>query len=828
MSIERNFNKYLYNLVKSSAKDNKVAKTVALNYQRLNRDAKDKFFESLMLAYANYSDSAFDNIKFEVSSNLGSAESKKDFRLKSVRIANVRGIPEPKNSTKFGFDLFDDGQIQNGVFLGPNGTGKSSLFDAIEFIYSNEVAEKKLRVKNPESLTEKDYFTYLGYFNEPPECEIETPSGNFSLRNRVFKTYEELKTIYPETHFISDYDIYNKGQLNYLGRNDDSQSFHLLIASSLGLQDYLDFTNMLKSISTYRRSKETSDRKKITDRKNELIQEIEKNQEQITIKLEKIKELKTSNTENPNDNNGEKLATTLAAIKQTSISFPFDKSQYQKTFERYRNAHEMFLGLSVNQNLQTEAQFLSLGLELINHSENCPLCENSKSSVADIKKKIEKRITEIQEFDSASNDLNQSIRNIQNTIKDILTRLQSTERTLKLESDRIVAVSELMEIHRNGKELIDLLEDETRNLIEVDEAISKIITSNDVLSKKDEAILKLIQSKEAVLLIDVANTPLAIEKFALRRQQKIAEIETSLAMPLNSISPKQQILILESEIKTHQATVNINGQQIKTLEKDIEKLTTTINTIAEIKLKAGEFAKTLEVEVNKLVTNSFEPIKETITTILSEYLKEENVSLQIRLDEKPSLDDQESTVTTILAEIQRINTQTGEQEIHSPSKFFNTFRFRLFCTMVSVSVVIAARKNSGINLPLVLDDVFYASDYNSKTTFSLFIRTILDLFRRFNSEMPLQFVLFTHDELVFDSALDAISEFETLKTELLPTQAIDLQWKNSIEHRTAFARLFPAKDVDSKVTKSAFGNFWDLTYKIPTQIVHLLDENENG
>lgn len=824
MIIERNFNKYLFNLVKSNAMDNKVAKTVALNFQRLNRDAKDKFFESVMLAYANFTDSAFDNIKFDETSNIDSAANNKDFRLKSVRISNVRGIPEPKNSTKFGFDLFDEGQIQNGVFLGPNGTGKSSLFNAIEFIYSHEVAEKKLRVKNPESLTEKDYFKYLEHFNETPECEIETPSGNFSLRNRIFKTDEELKTIYPDTHFISDYDIYNKGQLNYLGRNDDSQSFHLLIASSLGLQDYLDFTNMLKSISTYRRTKETTERKKITDRKTELIQEIEKNQEQINIKSEKIKELKASNIDNVNDVIREKLATTIAAIKSTSFSFLFDKLQYQKTFDNYRNAHEKFLGLSVNQNLQTEAQFLSLGLDLINHSENCPLCENSKSSVPDIKKKIEKRIIEIKEFDTASKNLEQSIRNVQNTVKDILATLQSTGRTLKTEVDRITAVSELIDIHRSGKDLVDLLEDETRSLIEVDDEISKIISSNDVLSKKDEAILKLIETKEAVLLIDVANTPMAIEKFATQRQRKISEIETSLASTQNAITPKQQILILESEIKTHQSTVNINGQQIKTLDRDIEKLTTNIETIAEIKLKAGEFAKILELEVNKLVANSFEPIKETITTILSKYLEEENVSLHIRLDEKPSPDDPESIVTTIFAEIQRINTQTGELEIHSPSKYFNTFRFRLFCTMVSVSVVIAARKNSGINLPLVLDDVFYASDYNSKTSFRQFILTILDLFRRFNGEMPLQFILFTHDELVFDSALDAISEFERFKTELQPSQLIDAQWNNPIEHRTAFARLFPAKDVEPSVTQSELGDYWDLTYKIPTQLENLLKE----
>jgi energy-coupling factor transporter ATP-binding protein EcfA2 len=805
--------------------DNKVAKTIALNYQRLNRNAKDKFFESLMPAYSNYTDSAFSNIKFDETSRLVLEEGKKDFRLKSVRIANVRGIPKIKNSCKYGIDLVNEGQIQNGIFLGPNGSGKSSLFDAIEFIYSHEVAEKKLRVANPEALNENDFLEYLEHFNEAPECEVETPSGTFSLRNRIFKTEEELKTIYPDTHFISDYDIYKKGQLNYLGKSDDSESFHLLIASSLGLQDYLDFTNLLKSISTYRRSKETTERNKLISNKNTISSEIKINKDQIHFKTEKIKELKESNEETVNDESREKLAATITAIQSNSYLFQFNKVQYQKAFDSYRNARESFLGLSVNQNLQTEAQFLSLGLELINHSENCPFCENSNSSVSQIKNKIEKRILEIKEFETVSKNLEQSIRNLQNTIKDILIKLQSTGRTLKSEIDRIITISEFNDIQKTGKELLDLLADETRALMSVDEKISSIISSNDVLSKKDEAIFNLVKEKETILLIDISNTPLAIEMFATKRQQKITEIESTLATTKNAISPKQQIVILESEIRNHQSTILSSEQQIKNLENEILRLTNIVDSIAEIKTQAGEFAKTLSIAVNKLVAISFEPIKETIEEILTTYLKEENVTLKIRLDEKVSDDDPESIITTIVAEIQRLNSKTGELEIHSPSKYFNTFRFRLFCTMVSISVVIAARKNSGINLPLVLDDVFYASDYNSKTTFQEFITTVLSLFKRFNSEMPLQFILFTHDELVFDSALDAIAEFELKDLDASSERHENVEWKSPIQNRTVFARLFPAKDIDSTTTESPFGKYWDLSYKIPTQLEQLLKTN---
>jgi len=828
MSIERNFHKYLFNLVKASAMNNKVAKTVAMNYLRLNRSTKEKFFESLMPLYSNFTDTAFDNIKFEESVKPDFLKANKDFRLKSIRIANVRGIPESKNSLKYGFDLVYEGQIQNAVFLGPNGTGKSSLFNAVEFIYSHEVAENKLRVVNPENLGEKDYLKFLEHFNESPECEIETPSGKFSLRNRVFKTEEELKTIYPDTHFISDYDIYKKGQLNYLGKDDDLESFHHLIANSLGLQDYLDFTNLLKSLSTYGRAKESNDRKKLIGQRDALVLENKKNQEQIKIKTERINELKVTNSNSIDDDSNEKLAATLAAIKTNSYTFSFDKVEYLKVFDNYKTAHEQFIGLSVNRNLQTEAQFLALGLELINNSENCPFCEDSNLSVADIKKKIEKRILEIKEYEASSKTLDQCIRNLQFAIKDTLTRIQSIGRTLSSELNQITTINELGEVHQDGKDLIQLLANETNSLIEVDESISNIISSINVLSEKDNAIFNLIKGKEVMFLVDIANIPFIIEKFAALRLKAIAKIEETLARKQTTTTPKQQILILESEIKNHQTAILTSQQQINNLETEIEQLIKTIDTINEIKSQAGAFAKELSVSVNKLVTTSFEPIKETIITILSEYLKEENVSLQIRLDEGAASDDPESIITTIIAEIQRINTQTGEFEIHSPSKFFNTFRFRLFCTMVSISVVIAARKNAGINLPLVLDDIFYASDYNSKNTFRKFLLNVINIFRKFNSEMPFQFILFTHDELVFDSALDAIAEFENGKTQLPKEQIEDAEWKTSIQNRTIFARLFSAIDLEQIPTESQYGAFWDLSYKIPIQIEQILTEHQNG
>ena len=245
-----------------------------------------------------------------------------------------------------------------------------------------------------------------------------------------------LRTIYPDSHFISDYDIYSKGQINYLGDNYDLESFHNLIASSLGLKDYLDFTSLLKSVSSYRRTKESNERNKLITNKNNLTEEIQKNQEQVNLKIEKIKELRGSGPEDSMVDVRERLTKVVLSLKELSYPELYAYSDFQNILGNYITAYSIYVGLSVNQNLQIESQFLTLGLELINQSENCPLCENSNLSVPDLKKKIEKRILEIKEFDSASKNLEVRITNLRNSIKDILTIIQSIEGTLKFEFDK--------------------------------------------------------------------------------------------------------------------------------------------------------------------------------------------------------------------------------------------------------------------------------------------------------------------------------------------------------------------------------------------------------
>jgi hypothetical protein len=128
----------------------------------------------------------------------------------------------------------------------------------------------------------------------------------------------------------------------------------------------------------------------------------------------------------------------------------------------------------------------------------------------------------------------------------------------------------------------------------------------------------------------------------------------------------------------------------------------------------------------------------------------------------------------------------------SPNKYFNTFRFRLFCMMVGISVAIASRNLTKINLPIVLDDVFYASDFEKRNSIISFIENLFTIFHDY-SELPFQLILFTHDELIFDSILTALSNINE-------------------EKNTFFGKLLPFEQAKKH------NSYWELTYKMPNTL----------
>ena len=113
-----------------------------------------------------------------------------------------------------------------------------------------------------------------------------------------------------------------------------------------------------------------------------------------------------------------------------------------------------------------------------------------------------------------------------------------------------------------------------------------------------------------------------------------------------------------------------------------------------------------------------------------------------------------------------------------------------------------------------MDDLFFASDFISKNSFSIFLQKIIGLFYKYTPDMPLQFILFSHDDLIFRSALDAIDEFNLKSTD------IDYCAENKINlnKKTLLARMFSLEDKDAPETMSDGTKYWNLIYTLPKEI----------
>lgn len=97
---------------------------------------------------------------------------------------------------------------------------------------------------------------------------------------------------------------------------------------------------------------------------------------------------------------------------------------------------------------------------------------------------------------------------------------------------------------------------------------------------------------------------------------------------------------------------------------------------------------------------------------------------------------------------------TGYKESFTatPRSYLNTFRFRLYCIILKVSLSIWYMKKTKKILPIVIDDIFSSSDFNNSNRLDYLIFNIFSLYHRHinkgcNCDIPLQLIILTHDNL---------------------------------------------------------------------------------
>jgi hypothetical protein len=360
--------------------DNTIAYVFADNPD-IDISSREKFFDNIVSYFKRFKENKPDisQYKLEDTTDLLKSWEGKDLRIKNITLKSVRGFP---NADKpFGIDFTNaNDKPQSLIILGGNASGKSSIYDAIEYSYCNSIGEALLRAYKEGSNENIRFMSFLEHNNNGEAnifCNIKTVSYDLDIQKHDTNIPKSVRDrINPDTHFISDYDIYTKGQLDY--EKNTQHSFHNIIAKSLGLTDLLEFEKNVKVFTLYRRQTESrniSTLKKSIENQQQLITNNEKS---IGEKKQRLEVLKQQQADSPDDSKIKELFELLNQVKQISFQSTFNTEQFKSSIEQFNLAYINLISKEIKNAGINEIQFLNLGLELLKEHNDCPFCNNSK------------------------------------------------------------------------------------------------------------------------------------------------------------------------------------------------------------------------------------------------------------------------------------------------------------------------------------------------------------------------------------------------------------------------------------------------------------------
>ena len=106
------------------------------------------------------------------------------------------------------------------------------------------------------------------------------------------------------------------------------------------------------------------------------------------------------------------------------------------------------------------------------------------------------------------------------------------------------------------------------------------------------------------------------------------------------------------------------------------------------------------------------------------------------------------------------------------NKYFNTFRFRLFCLSLMAAFNLKMMKEMKFHFPFVFDDIFYANDYRNKNELSVFFDVLAEnAAALLKNKDAVQVIFFTHDEQIVNTLLRKGIPFTNYSVSRLMEQA---------------------------------------------------------
>lgn len=179
------------------------------------------------------------------------------------------------------------------------------------------------------------------------------------------------------------------------------------------------------------------------------------------------------------------------------------------------------------------------------------------------------------------------------------------------------------------------------------------------------------------------------------------------------------------------------------LSQKIENETRLGNALTQLETRLDRFlAHLFETEVPKTegepeyLNNYPNQLNKFVEKVLNHY-KESNEKFEVR----STSNSFEVTIT--------VTTKDGTEFKTSPKRYLNTFRFKMYAVLLKIALSLYYMKENLCVAPIVIDDVFNASDFENSINLSIFVSSIFDVYQEvIGFEYPLQLIMLTHDEMV--------------------------------------------------------------------------------
>ncbi|WP_276975169.1 hypothetical protein [Flavobacterium filum] len=783
---------FFKHLSKSPTLSDNLLSIILAMHPDIDTSSRESYFDKLSPFYKRYTlaDRQSINESDTTEANEINEWQGLDLRIENIKLQSIRGFPP--SQIPFGIDFTnEEKEPQSMVILGANAFGKSSIYDAIEYSFCQRIGEAQLRSSHQFEDGSIDFKNYLQHFENPfinSLCKIKLKG------NKVFEISQEnipkavRNKINPNSHFISDFDVYTNGQLNFRGNSNDS--FQNLIANSIGLSELLQKEKELYAFAGYARKIETN-RKLNLEREIKSSEDIiEKNKKSVEEKLKLLTQLQQGEVSTDQTQKIQSVLQLVQQLRNTQFSFEYKQEELFKIGTQFTNLYDEFVAVSEQTKGLNQIQFLSDGLKFLHEEQSCPICNNSKLDNDEIKKHLEEKILRLEQFNKLSAELTRVSNNLTALLTDLSSKIISLRGKANYDISLMKDKEEFNSLSVSTNEFLSYL-----NELYSQDIFSRIptIEATDIsVTAKLNHQKEIVKNYSEFISEKLKTYVEIIPKFEVKRQGLIDTIEVQAKSKLQVNSKEGEIAILKNEIQQLQAQTAAEQKSIEVKKPELASATEVVELYSKIKSDTRKYANEFHRELANEIKGAFEPIQKIVKEILDKYLYIENRPATLKFEMKPESWDEETgeVISEIItAYIEPLDKTQPVQEVN---KYFNTFHYRLFCTMVGISIAVASRKNTGINLPLVLDDVFYASDFENRTTIEEFITKLFELFKEFTPDKELQLILFTHDQLIFESIIKATT-----------TKNI----KNIL-----FAKLFRHEEAELE------GDFKNLVYRLPAYV----------